>query len=347
MPESAFSVAVFLRDTILCWGIPGVARTDQGKSFKSNRVRGFFKHVGTKHHLCHPGQPVEKPFIERAFRTLTEGLFRRLPGYTGNTLANRPKEIKVEYSREELQKLIDDWVTFKYAETVHSSTGEKPRARFAKLGFIARTINKEDLDILILPEEERIVRRGCVMYEGGRYFHRKLPPEGSRVVLRIDDNDASSVLVYFKGKRVCRAEDMTRRDLTPKEIKIAKRQRAKELRATIETNKALLSKYDISGAGIVNQIEAAKKKKPLVFPQRFEVVEVPNLHEPIKTVEEQGSGLFLEQDEKYAWLLRRKRNGEVLSLDDHRFMKTFEEDDHYSLIAQNLQRQLDEEAANA
>ncbi|MFC1857396.1 hypothetical protein ACFL9U_05125 [Thermodesulfobacteriota bacterium] len=59
--------------------------------------------------------------------TLSEKLFRRTSGYSGNRVENKPHEIEIKYTMTEAQKLIDAWLELVYSETIHSSTGQRPR----------------------------------------------------------------------------------------------------------------------------------------------------------------------------------------------------------------------------
>lgn len=343
--ESSRAIGDIIKKCILLWGCPKEIVIDNGSAYRNKRVIRFLKRIGVKLRICTPGEPVEKPFIERIFRTVTDQVFRRLPGYTGNSLKTRPREIKVALTKDELQIILDDWCENIYAERPHSTTKQRPRERMAKQGYIPYTFKEEDLDILIMSEVERTVNRGCVRYQGGRYFHEKLP-EGCRVEIRINDMDASKVLVYFKGKFICEARDLIREGTTPKEIKEAKRARNNELRVKIKAQEQLLKKYDLSKTGIITSIEAAKKRRPIEIPRKARLVEFPNLLGPSASQEpdDQKEFFFKDATEKYVFLKRKKLHNEVLTKDERKFIEDFLEDEHYQLLLEDLDNQARREA---
>lgn len=198
--ETALVVGSAIKDRILAWGIPDEIVIDNGKPYKNNRVLHFLQDIEVSVHICIPGNPVEKPHVERVFRTLSEKLFRRLEGYSGNSVQTRPKEIKVKYKMAELQQIIDDYTLNRYAETVHGSTGQRPRERMQQPGFIPRTIPEKELSVLLMEEHTRTVRRCSIEYQGGKYFNPKLT-EGQKVKIKINDFDASEVLVFTTGNK--------------------------------------------------------------------------------------------------------------------------------------------------
>lgn len=343
--ESGRAVGAAIKDCIMSWGIPKEIVIDNGGPFKNRRIKGFLNKIGTKLRVCDPGRGDQKGIIERAFRTVTDEVFRRLPGYSGNNLNTRPHVIKVQLTKEELQDILDRWCDAVYAERVHSSTGQRPRERMAQPGFVPRTIKEEDLDILIMAEVGRTVCRGCVRYQGGRYFHEKLP-EGCRVRLKVNDLDASAVLVYFKEKFLCSAVDLNRAGATPQQIKEAKRQRNKELRTGIKAREDFLTKYDISRAGAIAAIEMAERKKPAILPRKAKVVEFPNLSaQPAPEPEEEGEFFFKNAPEKFVFLRTKEFRKEVLTREERRFIQDFLEDEHYRLLIEQLDEKARREVA--
>ncbi|MEW6666226.1 MAG: Mu transposase C-terminal domain-containing protein [Thermodesulfobacteriota bacterium] len=361
--ECGFSVGQLLKDRILSWGVPEELVIDNGRSFKNRRILNFLRKIGTAVHICLPANPVEKPFIERAFRTLTEEVFRGLEGYVGNCIANRPDEIEVKYTMTGLQEIINRWVANIYDERIHGTTGQRPRERRNPPGFIPKTIDERVLDVLLMEEHKRTVRQGRVCYLGDSYFHKSLP-EGQKVKIRVDDSDASQVIVYSNGEYLCTATNFSRKGITPSDIREARKERSRELRTRIKAHKALLVKYDNVETGVIARIEEAEKKKPVELPRKAEVVRFPamqSLLEGETRADQEQCGLaadlagsiherpwFTGERHKYTWLRRREKAGLGVTEEDRAFMEEFRDSGFYQTVGQAWERRLDqiEEASN-
>jgi len=352
--ETGFMVGQVIRDRILAWGLPEEIVIDNGKPYKNNRVLQFLRNIGVAVHICIPGNPVEKPHVERAFRTLSEKLFRRLPGYSGNSVHTRPSEIKIEYTMAEAQGFVDEYIDNVYAETVHGSTGQRPRERMSPPGFTPKTAVERDLDILLMQKYERNVCQGHITFQRSKYFHPKLP-EGQTVEIRINDFDASEILVFKDRKFLCVAEDPVRKGRTPTELRELRKERNRELRTRIKAHEALLDKPKPKGQRILDQIEAAKKKKPFELPKKAEVVEFPEVkgipfskpgcdRDPAEPGNETSEGpqetLIRNKQEMYLNVMRKKRKGQELEDSEQRFLDEFTGSNEYRMIGSYLDQQL-------
>ena len=357
--ETGLMVGKLIKDRILAWGHPEEIVIDNGKPYKNRRVLVFLRSLGVSVHICIPGNPVEKPFIERVFGTLSRKLFRRLPGYSGNSVQNRPNEIEIEYTKEELQEIIDRYVTNVYAETVHSSTGQRPRERMSPAGFRPKTVAERDLDILLMEKFERKVRQGHISYDNGKFFHPKLP-EGEIVTIRVNDFEASELIVYYKSHYLCTAIDLSRKGKSPNKIREARKERTQELRTRIKANNALLKKHENPDSGVLSLIEHKEQSKPpeisrkpeiLPFPETQNVSYTGNKSEEKQTETSQNiddhepeEKLIRNNQERYLDIRRRERSGEPLDDYDKRFLDEFLESDLYDLIGSFLDEELAKEA---
>ena len=352
--ETGLMVGHVIRDRILTWGVPGEVVIDNGKPYKNRRVLHFLRSLGVSVHICIPGNPVEKPHIERAFRTLTEKFFRRLSGYSGNSVQTRPNEIEIKYTMAELQELMDEYIDNVYAETIHSSTKQRPRERMSQPGFTPKTINERELDILLMQEYERKVHQGHITYQGGKYFHPKLP-EARTVTIKPNDFDASELLVFIDGRFLCTAVDYARKGKTPKEILEAKKERNKELRTRINAHEALLDKTGTKDRRIHALIEHGKKSKPVELPKKADVLEFPEVKgipfsRPgseqglTETENEAWEGpkerLIRNKQEMYLNVMERKQKGLPLDSFDQQFLEEFLVSDEFKMVGQYLDRQL-------
>ena len=360
--ENSLMVGQTIKDRILAWGLPEEIVIDNGKPYKNGRILNGLRSLRIAVHICIPGNPIEKPHIERVFRTLTEKLFRRLPGYSGNSVQNRPNEIKVRYSKRELQDLMDRYVTNVYAETVHSSTGQRPRERMSPSGFTPKMVSEHDLDILLMEKFERTVGRGFIAFDNGKFFHPKLP-EGRKVTIRVNDFEASELLVFIDNRPLCTAVDYSRQNKTPQELKEAKKARNNELKTRIKAHEAFLKKHDGEPEGVLALIDYHEKRKPAELPQEAKVLEFSEAkgstytsrkaesQDPEKAhsagQEEQEVKLIRNKQEMYMDVKRRQRAGKALDNFDNNFLEEFEESTEYRMIGSYLDKQLKEEAANA
>ena len=361
--ESGLLVGLILKDRILKWGLPKELVIDNGKPFKNNRIQSFCRCTGIKLHVCNPGSPQEKPHIERAFGTLTGKLFRKLCGYSGNSISTRPNEIGVRYTRKEAQKILDDYIDGTYAEAVHGSTGQRPRERMRPPGFTPKTIDERELDILLMEEHVRRINQAHIKFRGGRYFNPKLP-EGQKVTIRVNDFDASELIVFLDRKFLCIAEDYLRKGKTPKDIKVAKRERTKELRTRIQAHGALLDKDTPKDEYMINLIEHNKERKPVKLPKKAEIIDfdefknIPYTGPEAEKIEdekveihdgvEHEGKIYVTATEKYKDLMRQKLRGKSLDNSDQSFLDEYRKTDLYRDIGKSIDMRLrmDLEAIN-
>lgn len=353
--ETALMVGTVLRDRFLTWGIPDELVIDNGRPYKNNRVLEFLKSIGVSVHCCIPGNPVEKPHIERSFRTLSEKLFRRSLGYSGNCVQTRPNEIQIEYTMAEAQEMTNEWTDSVYAETIHRSTGQRPRERMSQPGFIPKTIHERELDILLMETHDRKVRQGHITYLDGKYFHPLLP-EGQDVIVRPNDFDASEILVFIGGKYLCTAIEPKIKGKTPSEILEMKKERNRELRTRIKAHEALIDKNKPKDQRIHDLIEHCKNNRPIQFPKNAQVLELPGLanisysnpdtervdqeNQSNTTIGKQEGRLIRTRQEKFLDCKKRLSAGEALDDFDNQFLHDFENSNEYRMIGSLLERQL-------
>jgi transposase InsO family protein len=353
--ETALMVGYVIKDCMLAWGVPIVLVIDNGSPYRNRRILPFLRSIGISVHICLPGNPVEKPYIERFFRTLTEKFFRRLSGYSGNSVASKPNEIEIKYTMAELQGLMDEYISNIYSETVHRSTGQRPRERMSQTGFTPKTINERELDVLMMLEYERKVRQGHITYQGGKYFHPKLP-ETRTVVIRPNDFDASELLVFIDRKFLCTAVDYARKGKSPQEIMEAKKERNKELRTRIKAHEALLDKTDDAKDQRIHAIiEHGKKNKPIELPNKADILEFPEVkgipysrpggaQNPAGSENEASEGhqerLIRNKQEMYLDVMERKQKGLPLDSFDQQFLEEFLISDEFKMVGSYLDRQL-------
>jgi transposase InsO family protein len=355
--ENSDAVILCIKDRIRVWGRPKEIACDNGMAYIAKRIKRGLRNIGIYLNVLLPGHPELKPYAERAFRTVGEKLFRRLVGYSGSLRqGTRPSEIEIKHIPEEAGKILDEWTENVYAETIHRSTGQRPRERMRPPGFVPEVIDERELDILLMDEHVRVVRQGHVTYQGGRYFHPKLINEGQKVTIRVNNFEASEVLVFFNGKFLCIAEDYQRKGKSVEEILEAKKERTKELRTRLRAHESLIDKGRPKDQNMLDFIAHHKKLKPAELPGKAELLVFPGLRnipytkdgmktvgdiEPEECVElGEVTGLIRTRQERYLYLMGKKGKGESLDKDDEEFLHEFELSDEYQLVKSYLKKKL-------
>lgn len=163
----ATAITLLLRRCLLAWGVPEVLRMDQGKDYTSKALQTVITSLRIEPEFCRAYHPEEKPYIERAYRTLQHSDMELLPGFVGHNVAERqairerqsdtfgdvPLHVgELELSPVEFQAWLDDWCTNAYAKKTHSGIGMSPRERAeAYSGPIKRIHDDRALDMLLEP----------------------------------------------------------------------------------------------------------------------------------------------------------------------------------------------------
>ena len=225
---SAIATAACLRTAFLDWGLPEILKADNGKDYTARHVVTLARDLGITLDYCTPYSPEQKPHVERFLGTLTRGLFKTLPAYTGanvqerqairarKSMAQRHSAARTEMfmlSPGELQIIINEWLSDKYERSIHSAIKTTP---FQKaLGQKTRKVeDMRALDMLLAPPVQgdgiRVVqKKGVSVY--GRWF---IAPElggliGERVSIRLDLEDEGRIVIYSADRVdfICVAED--------------------------------------------------------------------------------------------------------------------------------------------
>jgi transposase InsO family protein len=229
------------------FGVPENLTVDHGKDYQAKSLHEAFACVGTRTAWIAPFAPESKGHIERMFRTVAEGLFEILPGFCGHNvtqrqeirereklykrLCKRGEQVAVPLSPDELQQKLDQWTEYVYHQETHSGKGMKmsPNAK-ASLSPRQATIISDPADRtrLLAPNEERLVAKDGVHYNGRIYWADKLGPL-IRNKVRVHQNMWDVSWVYCSdletGEPICVAEDGSKsgKRRTPAEARQAKK----------------------------------------------------------------------------------------------------------------------------
>lgn len=251
--ESAEATAALLRWCLVHWGVPKRIRFDRGKGFMNERVKAALSALGIEAVFVPPYSPWAKPFIERAFRTMAEGLMEVLPGYVGHNVAQRQairerfkwvkrllnghEVVRVpELTREELQEVLDKWCEI-YERREHRGLGGKtPLQAWEESPERPPVIRDERvLNVLLAEVGRRKVGKKGISFDGGVYTAEELAEHvGKWVVVRRDFERADMIYVFdLEGRFLCRATDPALSGLSPKELSRLRRERKRAIRREI------------------------------------------------------------------------------------------------------------------
>ncbi|MDL2320743.1 DDE-type integrase/transposase/recombinase [Desulfosarcina sp. OttesenSCG-928-B08] len=228
--SKASAVAALTRRAILDWGVPEVAKTDNGADYVSRHMVRLFSDLGIKQVLCPPFTPEKKPHIERFFHTFSHSIVEILPGYIGHNVADRKAiesrrtfaqrlmkngadPVAVTLSSDEFQGLCDRWVNAVYHHNSHSGLGGKTPALVARewTGEIRRISNERALDMLLCPAPSnngvRHVSKKGIEVENAYFMAVELVGyEGESVQVRLDHTDFGTIHVFtLDGDFICQA----------------------------------------------------------------------------------------------------------------------------------------------
>ncbi|MEW6263357.1 MAG: Mu transposase C-terminal domain-containing protein [Thermodesulfobacteriota bacterium] len=219
--ENAGAVSAGLRRAILRLGkMPKVAYLDNGKAFRAKVFTsqdldfeeagfyGLFARLGIETVFAWPYHGQSKP-IERFFGTFA-GFERLMPTYTGTSIANKPARLlrneKVHRRLHERKyggwaptldqayRIIDAWIA-DYAGRPHSALGGRTPLEVFEAGR-GPGVDETALRHLMMSQEIKTINRNGVCFRGRNYFDEALYGLRDRVLIRYDDLDPDSVLVY-------------------------------------------------------------------------------------------------------------------------------------------------------
>lgn len=249
--SKATAVATLTRRTILDWGVPEEAKTDNGADYVSRHMRRVFQSLGIEQLLCNPFSAWEKPHIERFFHTFSHDLVELLAGYIGHSVADRQaiearksfadrlfkkdQVVEVQMTAAELQEFCDRWVAHVYHHQTHEGLAGRTPFEVATgwHGAIRRIEDERALDVLLAEAPgqggmRRVTKHG-IRLDRLTYIHEDLGAHvGQSVHVRYDPDDLGRIYVFDEdGAFVCVATDPTYTGIDRKEVAARARQKQK------------------------------------------------------------------------------------------------------------------------
>jgi len=277
------AVAGLMRKVILDWGLFDVMIKDNGQDYASRHIDVACSALGIEQPPLPKFSPELKPFIERFFRTLTEGLFEELEGFTGHNVAqaqdlraarsfaqrmfSKGEVISCGLTAKELQDRIDAWLENVYHRQVHAGIGMSPEQKAGESTRPVRKIMDERvLDILLAPAGTPTVLKNGIRYDNGVYVAVELADWiGRKVQIRRDLSDAGTLYVFSLPpamRFICVAKDAALEGLTVEEANVARARQKKRVREQVKALKALAKEV---GDPMTELIEAKAKAQGRVI----------------------------------------------------------------------------------
>lgn len=288
-------VAQVIRQSIIDWGIPKIAKTDNGSDYKSNYIKMVFDALGIKQEFCPPFQAWKKPHIERVFRSFSHDLLELLPGFIGHNVADRKQiesrkqfsdrlfkkdeVIEVGMSSEELQAFCNNWIDNEYHIRVHSELKKTPLEMVRDgEGDIHRIPDERALDVLLSePAGYRVVGKKGISLDGGKYIHPELGAiVGDEVHVYYDEHDMGRIYVYdMDDQFVCIAEDPMITGVSRKEVaaktKEVQREAVQEEKRRLKALAKKISKRDMAQEILAQQAQQNLEQNTVAFPRPSQV----------------------------------------------------------------------------
>lgn len=112
---SSYGVSRNLREAMLKFGVPELLITDNGRDYVSNHIDDMCLRLGVGKKEVEPFSGQKKPHIERFFGSLSRGLFTKIQGYVGASVAERSALVARRTFEQRLQS-IELWKAKKYSE---------------------------------------------------------------------------------------------------------------------------------------------------------------------------------------------------------------------------------------
>lgn len=197
MSEDLMAVRRALRALCTAWGLPRRIYVDNGPGYQANRFHFACSQLGID--LCH-----SKPYVSEG-----RGVIERF-----NRTVKEAFEVEVRLRPEpptldELNAFWRAWLDERYHRRDHSVTGEPPLGRWTRLlekTEIRRTDPVLLDEVMRLRARRKVHRKTSTVEVGGVRFVVDTALRNRRVDVLYDPHDLASVLVYFEGRRIQRAQ---------------------------------------------------------------------------------------------------------------------------------------------
>ncbi len=291
--SSAHAAAIGLHKAMMKMGCPEMISTDNGSEFKNTQIEEALLSIGVVLHFCNPGQPQEKPLVERVHGTIATQLFELLPGSIGHSVAERKrleetslKNDEEWLSKEELEQHLAAWEAY-YNSHRHSTIGMSPMEKWATSTQPITKFSQADSDALMermtRKTEERTVQMkgiearnqwwydmaGDIAPLVGRRLRISINPEQTE--MRVWDED-KFIAIARPDKSYSTEDRHTAKVNAKRKVNEAKNQSIKDM---TQANKEveILTYIDVTPKDKVTPISKNKKVEPEVLAESRSAIE--------------------------------------------------------------------------
>ncbi len=329
MPTSSSEgICLLMRKCLLTWGIPepeSLIRTDNGSDYVSRKTSGLFEMLNLNQSKAAAFSGWEKPFIERAFKTISHGLMEKLPAYVGHNVSDKKrlqemqsfaesigaerrnrdrKLLDLSLTPSALQEILDDYLNYDYHHKPHSGLeGKTPLQVYAESGYRPRLpANPHSLDLLLNFVGTATVVRGGVSIMNIRFTAPELmESKWNRKSVRVflDPSDVGRATLYpvdSWGDTYVEAVnmDLIGRDIDPAEFKERRKNAMKGLRDFKRTAENLQQQFGINQLAAV---ELAQKKLANQSIVGFNPTQFDTSNEALNALSKTASSLLANKSE--------------------------------------------------
>lgn len=204
--EDSVRLTAALRPALEARGIPGTCYVDNGSAFVDASLSRTCAKLGIRLTHSAPYRPQGRGKIERFFNTVTSQFLTEITvadPATGEIGAGGPVG-SVVTTLDELNGLFGSWVQMVYHQTVHSTTGQTPQARW-DAGWTTRRPVRKDPHVIAEAFRWSVIRRvsksATVALQSNTYEVDPLLV-GKRVELVYDPFDLTGTITVSAGNGV-------------------------------------------------------------------------------------------------------------------------------------------------
>ncbi|MFL1781418.1 DDE-type integrase/transposase/recombinase [Candidatus Hepatincolaceae symbiont of Richtersius coronifer] len=211
--SNSLGISNLIRQCVIDWGVPKIIKTDNGKDYTSQQIKVVLSKLNVEQRLTRPFSGEEKPFIERAFKTLPHGMMEIHKDFIGHNVAerkalnavqtfaermfNKDKNLP-ELSIDDFQRFLTGWSDKYYLNKPHQGINRQtPASRL--IGYKKQEyLTIRDLDLLLEPlAGYRTIGKKGIKVENANYFEPNLANHvGDKVQVRVDRFDMGKIYIF-------------------------------------------------------------------------------------------------------------------------------------------------------
>ncbi|MCY1350846.1 Integrase core domain protein [compost metagenome] len=144
---------------------------DNGAEFIAKKLQDCLRLLGAEITFCEPGEPNQKPFVERWFKTLTISLIHHMKGTTFSNILERgdyDSEKDAVFTLGQLSETFKDWLDTVYHSDFHRGLGTSPDIFWnthTDNAFPPKRYSHEDLNRFFLSKRSALPANGRIGFQ--------------------------------------------------------------------------------------------------------------------------------------------------------------------------------------